>query len=238
MLIDIGNTRCKYITVTNHKRSAVMHCSHEQLTEQWLTTTFAQATEVILANVSTELLTGIIKQWANIHAIPFQLLHTQHQQFELTCAYKKPEQLGIDRWLSVLAASSLFPNQACLIVDAGTATTIDAISSDGQHLGGWILPGIELLFQSLVSNTQKVAATQISEPNIRLGNNTSECVNYGAWGLTVGAIELQCNALKKQYPAVQVILTGGNSEKISPLLSVEHQIAADLVFIGMQRFSG
>ncbi|WP_352284776.1 type III pantothenate kinase, partial [Pseudoalteromonas sp. Q18-MNA-CIBAN-0097] len=71
-------------------------------------------------------------------------------------AYEHVGNLGIDRWLALIAGFTLYPNTACIVVDAGTATTIDVLDSEGLHLGGWILPGLDLMTSSLTQNTQRV----------------------------------------------------------------------------------
>lgn len=236
ILMDIGNTRSKYVSVVHGQRSTISYCQNEQLTQSWLTNKFAQATEFILANVNNDNFSALIESWSKDNDIKFQLLKTSHQQFELTCAYAQPNQLGIDRWLAMLGASLLYPNKASLVIDAGTATTIDAISNQGQHLGGWILPGIEMLYSSLVNNTQKIIANKNDQASLALGKNTSECVNNGTWAVTLGAIELQHKKMQKQYAEVEIILTGGNRHEIASQLDAEHHIIDDLIFIGMQRF--
>ena len=237
VLIDVGNTRCKYLTVFQGQRSQVTYCENDKIADNWLTETFLEATEVILANVNDDEISNIISSWADKRAIAFQLLNTCHQQFELTCAYENPSKLGIDRWLVMLAASFLFPQKACLVIDAGTATTLDVIPPRGQHLGGWIMPGIELLFNSLVDNTNKIDATKNNIPSLLLGESTSDCVNNGAWALTLGAIALQQKSLKALYPELEIIITGGNSQRIASLIDYSHHVIDELVFIGMQRFS-
>ncbi|GHF02579.1 type III pantothenate kinase [Thalassotalea profundi] len=236
ILLDIGNTRSKYVIVENTQRSVIYYCDNGDLNEEWLTVNFSKASELILANVNNDKFTVLIESWASNSSIKFQHLQTQNQQFELICAYSEPSQLGIDRWLAMLGTSFLFPYKACIVIDAGTATTIDVISPKGKHLGGWIFPGINMLYQSLVGQTQKIIADKSSTPSMALGKNTSECVNNGTWAITVGAIELQLKNMKQQYTDVEVILTGGNCTKISSMLNDTHHIIDDLIFIGMQRF--
>ncbi|GAA5132823.1 type III pantothenate kinase [Thalassotalea piscium] len=237
VLLDVGNTRSKYVCITNKNRSTVNYIENNQLNEAWLSQTFEHADRIFLANVNNEQFTEVIKGWAKRKAITFKQLQTQQQQFELQCAYQAPSKLGIDRWLVMLAASQLFPKKACLVIDAGTATTIDAISPLSQHLGGWILPGIDMLYHSLINNTQKIIADKSVQPSLALGKNTSECVNNGAWAATVGAIELQFQQLKTQFDEIEIVITGGNGCKLSSQLAYPHHIFDDLVFIGMQRFS-
>ena len=139
----------------------------------------------------------------------------------------------MDRWLAMVASLQLYHQQNILVIDAGTATTIDLVNSHGQHIGGWIMPGIKTLFESLQLTTQKVNATAIDESPMQLvfGTNTSACVQYGNWAMTIGAINEAINQAKTLLPLKQLIFTGGNgkqlndyfSQKLTGSCSLNHQ---------------
>ena len=76
----------------------------------------------------------------------------------VTNSYRQPRRLGVDRWVAMIGAWSEFES-SCLVVDAGTAVTIDAIDDTGQHLGGQILPGVALMARALASNTSDIPDT-------------------------------------------------------------------------------
>lgn len=77
----------------------------------------------------------------------------------VTSGYQEPESLGVDRWLAVVAAYNEIKS-ACIVVDCGTAITIDLVDERGRHLGGYILPGFKLMTSSLVGGTQKISIEQ------------------------------------------------------------------------------
>ena len=110
----------------------------------------------------------------------------------VTNRYARPAQLGADRWASLVAAwrrsnlTDLFP-PACIVVNAGTAVTIDALDSDGVFRGGLILPGIALMLQALAENTSglRVATGAFRE----FPDNTADAIFSGAIQAVCGAIE-------------------------------------------------
>ncbi|WP_448569555.1 type III pantothenate kinase [Thalassotalea ganghwensis] len=236
ILLDIGNTRSKYLSVILEQRSAINVCLTLDITPEWLTHNFSQAEQIIIASVGSEKLSEMIRDWCQQHNIGFRLLTTEAQRFGIQCAYQEPEKLGVDRWLVILAAAQLYPQQHCIIVDAGTATTIDVVDSSGLHRGGWILPGIDLLQNALVTQTQRIDAQPLEKASVELGKNTHECVNHGAWVATTATIEYLIDQLNTNQTAVNLILTGGNADQLSRFIQQPYSLVDDLIFIGMQRF--
>ena len=156
--------------------------------------------------------------------------------FGVTSSYQHPATFGVARWLTLIAAKAYCKNENVLIIDAGTATTVDLLDKSGQHLGGWILPGIDLLFNSLLVNTVQISATQQHLPTLSFGTNTSECVNNACWAATLGFVEQAVIQAKAQVSLDKVLITGGNAEKLSALISTEHQVIHQLVFLGLQHY--
>ena len=128
---------------------------------------------------SNEDLTPIL-QHAQSHQVPYLFASVSPTLGALKCAYAEFQNLGIDRWLTVVASFHLFPNQACVIVDSGTATKVDVLDASGQHQGGWILPGLDMMIDSLVANTQKVFSDTHTLFDTKLGTNTPNAVKNAA----------------------------------------------------------
>ena len=146
----------------------------------------------------------------------------------LTSAYEQPESMGVDRWLAMLSARVGATQPVC-VVDAGTALTIDLVSASGQHEGGMILPGPELMTRALSSETGRIRVQFSRQPLTAPGANTEQCVNSGAWHAALGAVR----AVVEQYPDHKVIVTGGDAKALIDLgLSAEHR--PDLVVDGLR----
>ena len=237
LLVDIGNSRTKYIFSDQLSSGKYKVVSNQQLTLNWLVNNFNNIEQVILANVSKNELTDIFELWAVQNNIAIKVIESEAERFGVKSFYSNAKQLGIDRWLAILGAAKLYANKNVLIVDAGTATTIDLLSGQGQHLGGWILPGINLMFDSLLTNTTKIEAERELKPSLVFGDNTSDNVNNACWAATVGAIELAIAKATNQLDNLDlVIVTGGNAVNIKALLVDKVTIEQKLIFHGLQRY--
>jgi type III pantothenate kinase len=240
LLIDIGNSRTKYVIESHEQLSEIHTMENHQLTEYWFSQTCQGVNEVIAANVSQASLTKSLAMWAKNRAVRFLSVTSEVSAFGIETAYQQASQLGVDRWLALIGASVLYPKKNILIIDAGTATTIDLLHNDGQHLGGWILPGVDTMFNSLLQNTVHVSATQTSHenlPNLTFGKNTSECVNNACWAATVACIKQGLIEAEKYGDLDMTLLIGGNAVTINALLDDKCQHNEKLIFIGLQRYS-
>ncbi len=236
LLIDIGNSRTKYLFNKEGKLSELESINNEDANENWLTDVTKSVEKIVVASVSEEYLLTHIEEYAQQQKISFLKVESEHSRFGVTSSYQQPTTLGVDRWLTLLAADLYCKNKNVLIIDAGTATTADLLDHNGNHLGGWILPGIDILFNSLLVNTSQISATQKHLPNLSFGKNTSEGVNGACWAATLGFIEQAIVQSQMHVSLDKILITGGNAEKISSILTAEHQVVHQLVFIGLQRF--
>jgi type III pantothenate kinase len=141
-------------------------------------------------------------------------------------AYDEPQRLGVDRWLALLAIKARGEHSA-VIIDVGTACTIDVLEN-GQHLGGYIFPGMALARDALVANTDKIRFSQDPQPSTSLGTDTAGCVLSGIW-LTLLA---SCQSVADRFPDAPVYLTGGSAPELLAL-GLAAQRVDDLVFDGL-----
>jgi len=237
VLIDIGNTRTKYCLVDQGKRRTQQAISNECLSNKFLTTNFSCVSKLIVASVSHNKLTDIISDWCGSHKIEYQRVVSGAKKNHIITAYQVPSQLGVDRWLALIGAAAHFPNKNILIIDAGTATTIDLLTSNGQHQGGWILAGIKTLITSILADTEQVQAKDKEKESVAFGTNTSENVHNAAWAATIGAVNLAISqAQLKGFVLDEVIFTGGNGMLLSSLISFPNTVIEDLVFSGLQAY--
>lgn len=138
----------------------------------------------------------------------------------VTNRYQDPSRLGVDRWLAMLAAYDRVKGP-CIIIDGGTALTLDILDSEGLHQGGFILPGLSLMARSLEENTAIKLSTQGQVPSIALGHSTDQAVRNGILAAVTALIEkLHGEQLLATNEAVRLILTGGDAATISA--SLEH----------------
>ncbi|MFC5299887.1 type III pantothenate kinase [Azospira restricta] len=147
--------------------------------------------------------------------------------------YARPEQLGADRWAALLGARGRCAD-ACLVVCAGTATTIDVLAADGRFRGGVILPGFDLMRASLARNT---AQLPFAEGHFRPApTNTMDAIVSGCLAAQLGAIERMFAAIAGE-PGARCLLTGGAAPRLIHDLNIPAEVAENLVLDGLARYA-
>lgn len=240
-LFDIGNTFCKYALATGESISDIKIIESNDIETSWLSETFGNIDECIISNVNNHEITQKIKDWCDAHTTSCFVIESEAEKFGVQCAYDTPENFGVDRWVALLGARKKFPNQHVLIIDLGTATTIDLLLKNGQHIGGWILPGLNTLMTSLLRDTTHINAEKSTLTRLELAKTTSLAVNHGVHAATVGAIEHGINIMFERYLSSNddyiIVLTGGNAEAIAPLIKHETIVFPKLLLTGMNLFN-
>ncbi|KGJ96651.1 pantothenate kinase [Colwellia psychrerythraea] len=246
VLIDIGNSRTKYTQLVEGRLSAIAQLNNQDFTLAYFAKHFSHASQVVVANVASSSLSSELSTWCTEQNISFRQVHSEQQKNALQSAYQQPTTLGIDRWLALLGTIHLYPNENVLIIDAGTATTIDLVAGSGQHQGGWILAGIKALFNSIVSNSTLVHAKSTAVPSLAFGSNTSDNVNNACWAATLGMVEQAISQAQQLSDLDRIILTGGDGKVLTTLLlaqtsekiiAVENiQFIDNLIFYGLQEY--
>ena len=151
----------------------------------------------------------------------------------VTCGYENAASLGVDRWLAVVAAWNM-ARQAALVADVGTAATVDFVTRDGHHAGGYIVPGLRTMAAALAVNTANVRVADEVVPDLLPGRDTAQAVRRGTTAMLVSFIEWSAARLACDGGAAPVVfLTGGDADKVAARLSVPVRMAPDLVLDGL-----
>ena len=147
-------------------------------------------------------------------------------------AYAEPERLGVDRFLAMVAAHANGCSP-CVLASVGTALTLDALAADGQHLGGLIAPGPQLMQQSLLDATARVRPERPGEI-LELADNTADAVASGCWQAAAALIERFATRMTRRLGgAPTLVLGGGDGAALLPLLSMPVQLNHDAVLRGL-----
>jgi type III pantothenate kinase len=150
----------------------------------------------------------------------------------LTLQVDQPEEVGADRLVNAVATYQLTGGPA-IVVDAGTATKIDAVSEDGAFLGGAIAPGLGMGRDALADRAARLYAVEIRAPDRVIGRNTSEAIQSGVVFGHVTMIEGMIARFRQEMGAeTPVILTGGFAEVIAGLTSISMRHEPDLTLFG------
>ena len=144
--------------------------------------------------------------------------------------------LGMDRWLALVAAYNRY-RRACVIIDLGTAITVDFVDAGGQHLGGYIAPGSKLLRSGLKRHTRLIRYDESLLGDLLLpkpGSNTAEAVEFGCDLMLAGFVREQRRIAHQLLgDDMMVLLTGGDAERMAEALPGECEVISDLVFEGL-----
>lgn len=146
--------------------------------------------------------------------------------------YDKPTQLGVDRWLGLIAVWHRHASPACL-VDCGTAVTVDGLSPVGQHIGGLVLPGLWLMRRALAAHTNAIEETRAGDAAVLLAHNTPDGVVAGTAHAIAACIDRVANEIKRRFNEAQCIITGGDARFITPLLTDRFVMIPNLVLQGL-----
>jgi type III pantothenate kinase len=144
--------------------------------------------------------------------------------------YERPEQLGTDRWASLIAARALHAGP-CLVVNAGTATTVDMLDGDGSFLGGAILPGVDLMRFVLHEHTGRLP---LDEGMLQdTPRNTLDAIETGCRHAQAGAVERIYRKFRDMDGAPLCIVGGGAGRALVDQLSMPRRYVENLVLEGL-----
>lgn len=243
VFLDIGNSFVKWSTVDSDYYEFHGSVSLDDIIENGLASVLeldGKVDAVFFSSVADKshvdlLKTMIQDEW---QLLPHQLT-SQQSCLGLTTGYKDFAALGDDRWFAMLGAIESF-KQPVIVIDAGTALTIDAIV-DGQHQGGFIVPGLYSMRQSLslaTADLDDYSQTEISVLDDNgtnlLATDTSSAILGGTLYMAAAFVNQIVADLNLQLETqFKVLLTGGEASKISSLLDMEFELFNDLVLQGM-----
>ena len=177
--------------------------------------------------------TEVAKRFLAAYRVVPEFAETAPELAGVRCGYDEPTQLGVDRWLACVAAWNVVGG-AVAVVDLGTAVTLDFVTGDGRHLGGYIVPGLGLMATVLARETVGVRVAADLAPRLDPGRDTAQAVRRGSTVMLVDFIEASVARFARDCAGVPtVVLTGGDAELIVDRLAGEPRVAPDLVLDGL-----
>ena len=232
LAIDAGNSRVKWGW---HDGSAWTSVASVSLIEfaassdhiNPFSVTHENPSRIVISNVAGEGAQQLLINWTSIFDAPPEWVRGEAERCGVRSRYERPEQLGPDRWAALIAARALQPGPR-LVVNAGTATTVDALSPDGEFLGGLILPGIELMRFVLHEHTGRLP---MQEGHFReLPRNTLDAIESGCRQAQAGAVE---RMFRVTGGAGVCLVSGGGGQALIERLSVPYRYVENLVLEGL-----
>lgn len=255
LLIDCGNTYLKWCLFDGEKLSEQQSLYHKDISvlEVYKDLIDSQAStcdSVVMVSVLGEVFLAGAKRIAEDAGLSLLDAHSQEKLANIRNGYIQPEELGSDRLVAMIGAYELINDlQVCIVIDSGTATTIDAVDETGQHIGGVIFPGLELSLNSLSDNTEllpKLEDDGLQFEKNGLATDTSQAIASGCLLSLAGGIDGICNKMQRQLEAtsfqrssevkveVKRILCGGGAKALLPHLENNYDYHENLIMLGLK----
>lgn len=234
--IDMGNTRLKWRLRSGLTRLA---SGHEAAGAKFdgLGAAVAACPEklsrILVGSVRTKEEESSLRAWAQVNlGIDPEFARASSSCGLVRNGYANPEQLGVDRWLSILASYHLVKT-TCIVVSAGTALTVDLVTYDGRHLGGYIAPGINRFVDALNQSTALIKLDSGEwDSGLAPGANTAMAVGHACTAMIRGIIDnalAQINMVKKREE-ICLLVTGGDAghiQKLYPWADCREELVLD-----------
>ena len=233
LAIDIGNT---------HIKAAVF--DDGQFVETFKSREVGRAfTDMVFAaypDIDTAILASVRKESAEVEAAVKSRVK-RYMRFDNTTPvpiknlYATPESLGPDRLAAAVGANKAYPGSNVMIVDFGTAITIDLVTADGEFLGGNISPGVDTRFRALHDYTSNLPLLENTGRTVLLGSTSEEAICSGVLNGVLYEIEGYILRLEERYDDLKIIFTGGDGKYFAKRLKNTIFATYDLVVHGLNR---
>lgn len=248
LLVDMGNSRLKSAIC----ESGGLHAFHSEAYEgrraieclEAYLLTHEVVTDLALVSVRGKAFEADVRALCEQRGITLYWAGSTAKAYGVRNQYREPETLGSDRFVAMVGARALFSDKHCIVVDCGTAVTIDGLTADGEFCGGVIIPGLRLWGDSLIQRADQLNEHRLQHPEV-FARDTAQAIGSGSLYGLVGAIEGICQRMQSQLetrfgPDIKVtrIVCGGDAELITEHATSGFELHPHLVLQGLARFAG
>jgi len=239
LAIDAGNSRVKWGWHDGQSWSSIATVSLIEFAASSdhinpFSVTHEDPQRIVISNVAGEGAHQLLVNWTSIFDAEPLWLRAEAERCGVKNGYEQPERLGPDRWAALIAARAVH-NGPCLVVNAGTATTVDMLAGDGRFLGGAILPGVELMRFVLHEHTGRLP---IEEGRLRdAPRNTLDAIETGCRHAQAGAVERLYRVFRDMASAPLCIVAGGAGHSLVDQLTMPRRYIENLVLDGLARIA-
>ncbi|MCS3903654.1 type III pantothenate kinase [Methylohalomonas lacus] len=238
LLIDIGNSRIKAAQLLAGRLEPLVTTPYDRAgIADWCADNLAglkPPAAIWVANVAGQTVAADLQRWCEDHwQVSPRFVASERAAGGVRNGYIEVSELGVDRWLGLVAARQRYTEAVC-VIGAGTALTVDAVAAAGEHLGGVILPGAGLMQQALRQATHAVQVDTVLPQTLALGRSTDAGVAAGSGYAIVGLIEHVVGQLRVAHGGDWTLLmTGGAAAAIAPLCPLSVRVETHLVLEGL-----
>lgn len=236
-VIDVGNTRVKWGYCQQDTITRVASLPPDSPTDwqnQLADWQVNQPSQWVIAGVHPQRV-QTLSAWLTDTGHAVQLLESP-DQLPLEVKLERPEHAGLDRLLNAVAANAIRPaDHAALLIDAGSAVTVDLVDSQGAFRGGAITPGVRLMTEALHSYTALLPRVTIESPPSHIGHNTIDAMKSGIFWSIIGGIEklIELHTILVDAP-LSVYLTGGDAALLATHLPEQCQVWPEMTLEGIR----
>jgi type III pantothenate kinase len=248
LLLDIGNTRIKWAQLLDGALTPQQSLTHRGVDPAvWMKQLFRERfrpERLLVANVAgADMRSRISGEAERLWQVKAEFARTASFAAGVTHAYADVSAHGVDRWLAALAAYRLAGGATC-VIDVGTAVTMDGVNAEGLHLGGLIIPGMQMMIEALLDRTSDIArqarklaavgGAEAVRQNAALATSTAQAVASGALLAVAAAADRAIGEVKLQTRVTpKVFLTGGDAERVQKAMQTQAEHVPDLVLRGL-----
>lgn len=209
--LDAGNTKLKWAL---HQGDIYSTKNNGQIARSEISAALAVFDSLPIERIRLASVVGdcteAVCRWGAERGVSVEIARVADRTAGIICGYQKPESLGIDRWMGMIAARKLCAG-AYAVVSAGTALTMDLVDDNNRHRGGFIAPGLRMMIDSLGANTWGVRVASQDVESLSPGTTTSEAVVNGCLLSAMGLID----RVMADCHYRTLFLTGGDAETLA-----------------------
>lgn len=232
LAVDAGNSRVKWGLHDGRgwlDKGWVPTADTCALLQQWAI--LAEPSRIMVSNVAGGEVRVDLERYFARWSSKSHWIGATNEQCGVSNGYRNPTQLGCDRWSALIAAWKRCAG-ACVVVNAGTAMTVDALNDQGRFVGGMVVPGLVTMQRALTANTAglEMVPGQFAD----FPTSTADALYSGALAAMAGAVEKMIASLGKETGTkVQCLLSGGDAQTLRERLSADATIVDNLVLDGL-----
>jgi type III pantothenate kinase len=221
IVVDVGNSRIKWGLCSSELVWSVASLPPDEVVawqKQWQEWKLQRTQEWILTGVHPAR-RDALAAWLKGRADNVRVV-TSAAQLPIQVELPHPDKVGIDRLLNAVAANRRRQeNVAAILIDAGSAVTVDYVDGAGVFRGGTIFPGFRLMAQALHEHTALLPVVPLDEAALPPGASTVQAIQAGVLHAVVGGVERLISEYQHRFPAVfEIFLTGGDAKALIPKL--------------------
>ena len=232
LAVDAGNSRVKWALHDGRsfvREGWVVHADVDALDAQW--SSLPTPSVIVIANVAGDGIGERLRKSSERWKTAPRWVSSSRSQAGVSNRYDEPSQLGIDRWAALIGARRL-SSDPCVVVNAGTAMTVDALTEKGEFIGGIIVPGFDLMHESLAAHTARLSAERGNFKSFP--RTTRDAITSGAIQALCGAVERMRDAmLAAGHREPVLIFSGGAGELVARHMGRPVRIVDKLVLEGL-----